>query len=314
VRKSFTLIEAILVIVILSFILIGGFQIISKIYERNFIAVTSAKFNQKSQQTADFLSGMLYSRIPLTAIGYDTNTGDFKYIGDIEDADKYKVFEWISECSECKRELNLSGFLDLYKSDRDKNLVVALDFNSNFIKDVLKNKFNIELNDSGIIFAGTFDRGEEASLFDYNNSFGWHGNKHKYVATITDYSQDGNDCNLTINYKGERIYEKFFLVDSAYAIALKKDLNQSLLSQCKDLNLSKLGDNTLLLFYNYRPWEGETFCADNRGEHSGNVTVLLNNVKAFQIRAVNSHLELLLDLIKQKSNLKVEITKQKVIF
>jgi len=38
VRKSFTLMEVTLVLVILSFLLIGGFQIIGKIYERNFIA------------------------------------------------------------------------------------------------------------------------------------------------------------------------------------------------------------------------------------------------------------------------------------
>jgi hypothetical protein len=259
----------------------------------------------------------LYYRIPLSVIGYNQQTGDFKYIGEIKKNDYYPILEWIGYLNDAMKETNLSGFVDLYLSK--KPILRALDFNSAYINEILKNKFNGNydlLNSVGIIFAGTFDRGEEIALYDYNDSFGWHGNKAKLVYTIGSYAQDGSDCNLSIrNYDGSsvgdiRIYEKFYLADSAYAIALKKDLNPSKWN-CSDLKWSKLLDDDLLLFYNYRPWKGETFCGDG-GE--GNVTVLANNVKSFRVRKINSHLVLKIELFKQKGDINISVSKQKVAF
>jgi len=314
VRKSFTLMEVTLVLVILSFLLIGGFQIIGKIYERNFIAKKTSEFEIITQQTLDILSGLLYYRIPLSVIGYNPDKKDFKYIGNIVESEDYPVLEWIGEAYEVKQEANLSGFVDLYASI--KPTIKAKDFNSAFIKTILQNKFksNGDLqNLSAIIFAGSFDRGEESVLIDYNNSFGWHGNNAKYVFPISSYSQNGNDCDINIsNADGKRIYEKFYLADSAYAISLAKDINIS--AEC----IQKLGltdvNSTLLLFYNYRPWRGETFCADKNGNREGNVTILAEHIDAFRVKEVNSHLELKLEMKQKKGDITISVSKQKVAF
>jgi len=322
-KKSFTLIEIIFVIVILGLISVGGFQIIQKLYLRNYIAKQTANFEFQSQQTLDQLAEMLYFRVPLTTIGYSPSDNDFKYIGEIEE-DKYPVLEWIGFLNEARVERNLSGFVDLYASNRDERKLICRDFNVNFIEKVVNNKFNknenTDINETtAIIFAGSFDRGEEWALNDYNDSFGWHGSEHKLIYTFDSGADtdSNNDTNLTLNNfkSGNRIYEKFYLVDSAYAIVRKASLNQDDWD-CSDLNWDELDDNDLLLFYNYRPWLGETFCGDknHKGLPEGNVTVLATNVSAIRIKKVNSHLELKITLNKEKGDINITVSKQKVAF
>ena len=321
-KRSFTLIEAIFVIVILTFVLIGGFQIIQKLYLRNYIAKQTTNFEYQSQQTLDELAQMLYFRVPLTTIGYSPSDNDFKYIGEIEE-DKYPVLEWIGYLNDAMVEKNLSGFIDLYASNRITYTIVCKDFDKNFIQIIVNNKFNknenTDINETcAIIFAGSFDRGEEGALNDYNDSFGWHGNEHRLIYTFDSGADtdSNNDTNLTLNnFTHGRVYEKFYLIDSAYAIVRKEDLNESDWN-CSDLNFSSLENDDLLLFYNYRPWLGETFCADknHNGTPKGDVTVLASNVKAFRVKKINSHLELKITFNKQKGDINITVSKQKVAF
>ena len=321
-KKSFTLIEAILVIVILSFILIGGFQLISKLYLRNYIVKQTSHFEFISQQIADQLALMLYYRIPLTTIGYNPSNNDFKYIGQIDD-NEHSVLEWIGYLNDAMKESNLSGFIDLYASDKNTKTLVCKDFNKNFIQNIVNNKFDIPDNTdinktTAIIFAGSFDRGEEGALNDYNNSFGWHGNEHKLVFTFDSGAKtdSNNNTNLTLNdFRNGRIYEKFYLADSAYAVVRKGDLNPNDWN-CSDLSWNEADEDDLLLFYNYRPWLGETFCADknHNGSPKGDVTVLASNVKAFRVKKINSHLEIKITMGKQKGDVNITVSKQKVAF
>ncbi len=319
VKKSFTLIEMIFVIVILSIIITGGMMVAEKIYKRNILVSKSLSLQFDTQQVIDKLANLLYYRIPLSAIGYNSKTGDFKYLGEITNTDKYKVFEWIGEAFDIEKGLNFSGFADLYASK--KPTLKALDFNTSFINDVMQNKFDKNLKDAcAIIFAGSFDRGDEASLGDYNDSFGWHGNKANYVFLIKDYLQNDNDTNLSLtNYDGseinnKRIYEKFYLVDSAYAIARGADINTS--ADCiKNLNIPENEiNNTLFLFYDYRPWKNETFCADNKGTAAGKVEVLSKNITGFNIQEINSHLELFFKAEYRRGDITIKVSKQKVVF
>ena len=317
VKKSFTLIEVIFVIVILSIIITGGLLIAAKIYKRNLIASKFLELSFNTEQAIDKLANMLYYRVPLTAIGYNQQTGKFKYIGDITNDDNFTIFEWIGYCEDIYKDTNFSGFADLYASK--KPILKALDFNATFINNVIDNKFHTTTNFKnlvGIIFAGSFDMGEEGAIYDYDNSFGWHGGKAKYVYIISDYNQSGNDTNLSLkNSDGSditnaRIFEKFYLVDSAYAIALKKDLEASKWN-CKDYNFSDLNNNDLLLFYDYRPWKGETFCGDGG---SGRVEILSKNVAGFYIKSINSHLELFINSLYKRGDITIKVSKQKVVF
>jgi len=315
-KPSFTLIEAIFVIVILSFVLIGGFQIINKLYVRNYIVKKTSRFEFVSQQTLDQISSLLYYRIPLSVIGYNQADGSFKYIGDITEDENYTVLEWIGYLNDSIVESNLSGFVDLYASS--KPVIEAVDFNSDFINDILQNKYSTtkDLKDlTAVIFAGTFDNGIEDVLNDYNNSFGWHSNAADFVYLISDTTQNGNNCGLSLkkydgsDVSGIRIYEKFYLADSAYAVALKKDLDPAKWN-CSE-SIEQFKNDDLLLFYNYRPWKGETFCGDGG---DGNVTLLAGNVRSFRVKKINSHLVLKIEMFASKADINISVSKQKVTF
>jgi len=311
--RAFTLIEAIFTIVILSIITLVGIKITTELYKRNYILKQVSNFAFLTEQTENILSARLYNRVPLTVIGYNPYTHDFKYIGEIESDDNYTVFEWISDSFDAKKELNLSGFIDMAKSK--KPVLYAKDFHKDFIQEIEQNKFNTtnSLESlTAVIFAGSFDRGEEAALDDYNNSFGWHGNKHNYIFRIDTITQNGNDANISLKDDTDRIYEKFYLVDSAYAIALKRDLKKDAW-HCSE-SWDSFKDDDLLLFYDYRPWNGETFCGDDNGTSEGNVTLLLNNVRGFKIKSVNSHLEILINMFSSKGDINISLSKQKVAF
>ena len=54
-------------------------------------------------------------------------------------------------------------------------------------------------------------------------------------------------------------------------------------------------------------------CDDN-GSSEGNVTILMEHVKTFRVKSVNSHLELLLEINDSKDGIDIHISKQKVVF
>ena len=326
VKKSFTMIELIVVIIILSLIATGSFKAIQMLYERYYQANTITKFSINSQNILDQMGINLYYRISNTAIGYSPSDGDFKKIEKVDNA-KYKIFEWITGAFDAKHRIitngigyGYSGFIDLEASNRNTLTLVAKDFNITDINNTLNNVFNNknDLNQTvGIIFAGTMDTGD--IIDDYNNSYGWHGFAHKKIFLVKKFKQVNNDANLTMNddIKGNKIYAKYYLPESAYAIARGADINKS--ANC--LNGLNVDDNTLLLFYNYRPWNNETFCADPHQDNSetneGNVSILGRDVTSFRVKAVNYHLELKIQLSKplyRGSDRNITITKQKVIF
>ena len=328
VKKTFTLIEIIFVIVILGLISVGSFKAIEMLYQRYYQVNTITKFSILSQTLLDEVSTILYYRIPLTAIGYDPQSGDFKKLEDIDD-EKYKIFEWISEAYDSKKHFGFdiktgyTGFIDLEASNRDTFTLVAKDFNITDINDTENNISNthIDLNQTvAIIFAGNLDLGVESD--NYKDDYGWHGHEHNKTYLINRFKQVGNDANLTMEneIEGNRIYAKYYLANSAWGIARGVDIDQN--SNCiTALNLKNSEiNNTLFLFYNYRPWKKETFCADPNTTNvstEGNVSILAKDITAFKVKAVDYHIELKVQFSKSMykgSDKNITITKQKVTF
>ena len=329
VKKAFTLIELIFVIVILGLIAVGSFKAISMLYQRYYQINTITHFSMTSQILTNQLSQILYYRVPITAIGYNPENGDFKPLKEANSS--YKIVEWISDAFNAKyhigKDLNkgYSGFIDLDGSDRNTLTLLAKDFNITDVNNTENAIFNAnrDLNNTvAIIFAGAFDEGEAGS--DYNDSFGWHGHDHNKTFTINQFNSLNNDALIRMNDEiiGNKIYSKYYLVDSAWALARGADINQS--ADCiKKFGMnqnSKELNNTLFLFYDYRPWLKDTFCADPHVENdnlNGKVLILAKDVTAFRIKSVNYHIELKIQQSKalyRGSDKNITITKQKVAF
>lgn len=311
-KKGFTLIEIIVTISILAILSAGTLISVKHLYIRVAKSKALSNLSSDSQLISDQISTLLYERVPSSVIGYSAD-GNFSSLYALNT--QFEILEWIGTASEAMNAGYYSGFVDMDKSDKQSNTLVSFEINSSAIDTTLHHKFGepISNSDLGLVFAGTFDDGLVTSSNDFNNSFGWHGNGHSLT-----YGIAFHDNNITLLSTPEEIYEKYYLIDTAYAVAKGDsiDLNATCI---KDLNQSTDGD-TLFLFYNYRPWETQTFCADTHISHAetreGNVTILSNNVKGFEAGLINDSLYFNLTLekaIKGSPN-SVSISKQKVVF
>ncbi len=321
-KKAFTLIEMIVVIVIAGILSTGTFIALKQIYLRSSKSKAISELSQNSELITSQVTSLLYDRVPSSVIGYDTIAKNFQSIFDIDTT--YNVLEWLSVAQESFNHRDYSGFVDMdnNKTDSSSNTLYSPDTNVSDINETTKIKFHtaedvFDNNLVALVFAGSFDSGS-LSLDDFNNSFGWHGYSHNLIYDIN-ASSVGNVIKLKSH--PNEIYEKYYLVDSAYALTRGEDINQS--AECiKNLNIAQKDiNNTLFLFYNYRPWKNETFCADpntlNSESKEGNVTVLANEVQGFRVDLVNDNLQFSLTLKRYISSDKkhsVTISKQKVIF
>ncbi len=299
-RVGFTMIELVVTIVVMGILASGAYIALKKLYIKTAKSKAISELSFDSTIIANQISSLLINRVPSTVIGYDSNSGNFESIYNL--SSNYEILEWISVDFESFRDKKFSGFVDLERSDKTTSSLYSPDTNIS----------QFDTNKIGLIFSGSFDEGSIYGL-NFNNSFGWHGNS---ANEIFDISSTSSDENITLSVHPNKIYEKYYLVDSAYAIAKSSDINTSA-SCIQDLNIS-ISDNILFLFYDYRPWKLETFCADPNGTtQEGNVTVLSNETSGFEVDFVEGMLQFKLTLsrsIPKGGNKSVTISKQKAIF
>jgi len=300
VKKAFTLIELIMVLVIISLLSIGSFKALQKLTVREYKAKEQTRLSLESQVSVDIISNYLKYRVPYTTIGYDPSDGSFEYIGDLSDNNK-RILEWFGRDRDDFYTQQFSGFFDMESKNSDS--VYSPDTNISTSNDKFFN----------LVFSGSFDRAYSAN--DYQNSFGWHD--HNSTESF-DVRLDGvGNIDFSDSVKPEFIYEKYFLTQSAYAIARGADIDKN--APC--LDGLHVDDNSLLLFYNYQPWdkssgEGETFCADVNGNNqSGEATQLMKDIAGFSFEEVDYTIRILLDINKTiRGASAVHFSKMKVVF
>ena len=314
-RRAATLLELIFVLVIISFLATATFKGMEAIKIRSYKAKEITKLSLDSQISVNIISDYLRNRVPYTVIGYNPDNGDFKYIGDLTD-NKHTILEWFGMAHEAFVDRNYSGFADM--ATLSNNIFFSQNSNGDALNDATQQKFHTNENiyDKKIvnlIFSGSFDRAT-SDTNDYNSSFGWHGNDSNDSFDFS-MNSDGN-ITITDTTKPKFIYEKYFLVDSAYAIARGVDVKQD--ADCiNNLNIStKDINNTLFLFSNYRPWRGETFCADPNGSgQDGNASIFIQNIDGFSFEEMDYTIRINLDINKTiRSASPIHFFKMKVVF
>jgi prepilin-type N-terminal cleavage/methylation domain-containing protein len=290
-RAAFTMIELIMTIVIMGILAGGAYVSLAQLYTKSAKSKAISELSFDTTLISNQISALLSHRVPATVIGYDSNTSEFVSIYNI--AKQYNIVEWIGTDFERYKAGTYSGFIDFEKSDKDKNMTFSPDTS--------------DLNSSSLIFAGSFDEGSVVYGSDFNDSFGWHENNSSKIFEINSTST-GNKLGLTT--QPSKIYEKYYILKSAYAIA-KYDNNISSCASISNSNITAT-DKSLLFFYDYYPWKGETFCDDAK------VTILSNEASGFEVDFVNGNLQFNLtlerEIRKKGKDLKVQISKQKVVF
>ena len=273
--RAFTLVEMIIVIVIMGILSAGTFVSLKHLYQRVAKSKALSELSFDSQIVLSQVSALLYDRVPISVVGYDIN-GNSISIYDITD-ENLTLLEWRGTASEYLKAGYYSGFVDMNASSRDTNTIVSYDLN------LTEGKFS-NTSQLALVFAGSFDSGE---LNEYN------------ITAL-------NDNNITLQTRPDEIYEKYYIVDSAYAITRREDIDNYM--PCSDINSADSND-TLYLFYNYQPWIGDSFC-------DGNVTILSKESKGFEVGLINDSIYFNLTLSRHIKGVEQNITisKQKVVF
>ena len=136
-RKAATLLELIFVLVIVSFLATATYKGMQAIMIRSYKAKETTKLSLESQITVNIISNYLKYRVPYTVIGYNPNSGDFKYIGSIE-SEGYSVLEWFGQAHEAFLKGCYSGFADMNTLSNDS--FISQDTNGSCIDDTTQKK------------------------------------------------------------------------------------------------------------------------------------------------------------------------------
>ena len=277
-RRAFTLIEIIITVAITGILSVGMFKAFEAITLRSEKAKILATLSIDSQTALDQISILLYNRAPISVVGF--NETDLRPYSPLSETVDKKIIEWYGLASESYLANNYSGFVDMNASSKPTLSSPNTDLAAVLATQQDKWGSSFTLSDMVLIFSGSFDEGIR-----------------------NDYNITASAVN-TITLSGtlpDVIYEKYNLVDSAYAVTRKEDA-----SSCA--KTSAYNNDTLLLFYNYRPWKNQSFC-------DGNVSVLATNVNAFRAQTINGTIRLAIDTNRTvRGGNPVRLSKQKVVF
>lgn len=274
-KKAFTLIELIFVIVLLSIISMFGADLYVKIYNSYTNNRATSDLEGETERTLNIITSLLRDRVKQTVIGRATDNGEhpdgvFVYLDQVQE--EHDVLEWIGKSTETqyigstKGLLGWSGF-DIKMAVPSGDFVIQSPGSS--LKDAnnILTSLNAGTKSFGIIFND--DRRPDANSFGYDHKTYNHTN----IGTV---SITGNDT-MQISGLTSRNKNRYFLVHTAYAIVPVLDNNAA------DVSVGGIKSNTynLLLYYDFQPWEKEKY-------ENGKSVVLAKNVTMFRFAYDNN--------------------------
>lgn len=281
-KKAFTLIELIFVIVLLSIISMFGADLYVKIYNSYTNNRATSDLEGETERTLNIITSLLRDRVKQTVIGRETDNGehpdgDFVYLDQVQE--EHDVLEWIGKSTETqyigsanKGLLGWSGF-DIKMIVPSGDFVIQSPGSSlNDANNILAS-LNAGTKSFGIIFNDDSGR-------DVNNSFGYNHTTYNHT-NIGTVSITGNDT-MQISGLTSGNKTRYFLVHTAYAIVPVLDNNAANVSVSVDGG-KKIKSNTynLLLYYDFQPWEKEKY-------ENGKSVVLAKNVTMFRFTYDNN--------------------------
>ncbi|WP_103587033.1 prepilin-type N-terminal cleavage/methylation domain-containing protein [Campylobacter concisus] len=322
-KKAFTLLELVVVIVVLGIIAMMSFNAIINIYSNYFQTRTVNELETQTEITLEQISKRLEHRIKPSVIARKTD-GEFLALNDNRvnlDAN-YEILEFIPYAYEIfndvisldandnvieqdGKEGRYSGYADLAKSSPATGLISP---GSNFTtgvvetikdltcKDDTRNSkcVDFENKDGGVvaIFSDVY--------YDVQNSFGYKGISNLDIAKVgVKGGQSGlNGDTLEISgFANKQISEQYHLAYTANAIVPE---------QSADPKDAANGVFDLNLYYDYRPWMGEKY------KPNGEKATLAKNVTRFVFTEKNG--VIVLKLCMRAKNSEITICKSKAVY
>lgn len=322
-KRAFTLLELVVVIVVLGIIAMMSFNAIMNIYSNYFQTKTVNELETQTEIALEQISKRLEHRIKPSVIARKTD-GEFLALNDNRvnlDA-KYEILEFIPYAYEIFNDVisldandnvieqggkagRYSGYADLAKSSPATGLISP---GSNFTTGVVETIKDLTCKDdtrnSKCVDFENKDGGVVAIFYDVyydvQNSFGYKGISNLDIAKVgVKGGQSGlNGDTLEISgFANKQISEQYHLAYTANAIVPE---------QSADPKDTANGVFDLNLYYDYRPWMGEKY------KQNGEKATLAKNVTRFVFTEKNG--VIVLKLCMRAKNSEITICKSKAVY
>ena len=321
-KRAFTLLELVVVIVVLGIIAMMSFNAIMNIYSNYFQTRTVNELETQTEIALEQISKRLEHRIKPSVIAKKPS-GEFLALNDsgVNLVAEYEILEFIPYAYEIFNDVisldandhvieqggkagRYSGYADLAKSSPATGLISP---GSNFTTGVVETIKDLtcrgETRDATCVDFTKKDGGVVAIFSDvyYNvqSSFGYSNGTVPVsldIAKVGVKSTDGNTLEIS-GFGGKQISEQYHLAYTANAIVPE---------QSADPKDAANGVFDLNLYYDYRPWMGEKY------KPNGEKAILAKNVTRFVFTEKNG--VIVLKLCMRAKNSEITICKSKAVY
>ena len=305
-KRAFTLLELIIVIVILGIIAMMSFNAMMNIYSNYFQTRTVNELETQTEIALEQISKRLEHRIKPSVIARKPS-GGFLLLNDsrVNLNSGYEILEFIPYAYEIFNDVpsgnkagRYSGYVDLANSSPATGLISP---GSNFSTEVVETIKDLTCKDdaSGCVDFKDKDGGVVAIFsdvyYDVQNSFGYKDNLNLDIAKVGVKSTDGDTLEIS-GFANKQISEQYHLAYTANAIVPE---------QSADPKDTANGVFDLNLYYDYRPWMGQ-------GYKNGEKATLAKNVTRFVFTEKNG--VIVLKLCMRAKNSEITICKSKAVY
>ena len=324
-KRAFTLLELVVVIVVLGIIAMMSFNAIMNIYSNYFQTKTVNELETQTEIALEQISKRLEHRIKPSVIARKTD-GAFLALNDsgVTLAQDYEILEFIPYAYEIFNDVisldannnvieqggkagRYSGYADLAKSSPATGLISP---GSNFTTGVVETIKDLtcrgETRDATCVDFTKKDGGVVAIFSDvyYNvqSSFGYSNGTVPVSLDIAKVGVKGGQSGLNgdtleiSGFDGKQISEQYHLAYTANAIVPE---------QSADPKDTANGVFDLNLYYNYKPWMGQDY-------KTGEKATLVKNVTRFVFTEKNG--VIVLKLCMRAKNSEITICKSKAVY
>ena len=260
IKKAFTLIELILVIVILAILSLIGTNIYTNVYKNYLTSKVVDEVEDKTKLALDQIASRLSDRVKQATIGRkSSNPNNIVLVYDSRLEHDHDILEWIGQSTQSRnlaganvdQSIGWRGFLDMGRYEGSKAILIGgrLSAAMNVINSISRGG-NQNL---AMIFQGISTNKE--------NGYGFRENENPDKIMVFNMPSSGARIALARDYMGREISDRYQIAHSAYAIVPE--------------------NGNLYWYYDYRPWIGQTY-------RNGRKSLLVENITLFRFRGFSA--------------------------